>query len=95
MTGGESSLSISKMATSQQETGRSGLQSTPLQFNYNYQPLKDNQIRVLKLFPATKPEDGLAGELHHVELNPEIECEAVSYVWGQPVFPVVLTINDS
>lgn len=86
------------MDTAQQtreETGSSGPGESILRSKYEYQPLGEGQIRVLTLFPANKTEDDLHGELHHVQLSPELKFEAVSYVWGEPIFSVTLRISET
>jgi hypothetical protein len=86
------------MDTAQQtreETGSSGPGESILRSKYEYQPLGEGQIRVLTLFPANKTEGDLHGELHHVQLSPELKFEAVSYVWGEPIFSVTLRISDT
>ncbi|KAG4421121.1 hypothetical protein IFR04_005764 [Cadophora malorum] len=62
---------------------------------YSYQSLRAQEIRVLKLLPASSRDAILQGELVHVTLHRDLEFEAVSYVWGEPVFPITLKTGES
>jgi hypothetical protein len=47
-----------------------------------YQPLSgQREIRLLKLRPGLEL-DGISCELIHVDLDGELDFEAISYVWG-------------
>lgn len=61
---------------------------------YIYQPLGPGQIRLLRLTSSSSQE--LRGELCHTSLeqNPS-SFAALSYTWGDPVFPHSLLIGDS
>ncbi|KAF2177249.1 HET-domain-containing protein, partial [Zopfia rhizophila CBS 207.26] len=52
-------------------------------------------IRVLDLEPASSPNAGLCAALRLVRLADQPTYEAISYTWGQSVFPERLHIGGS
>ena len=54
--------------------------------------LYDDSIRLLKLFPASNDvnDQGLACTLEDCRLSDDLSYEALSYAWGQPIFPEML-----
>ena len=63
--------------------------------NYKYEQLETGNVRILKLLPAMNKTDELCGELQPYKLSTDLEFEALSYVWGEPIFPVSLRIGQS
>lgn len=60
---------------------------------YQHQPLEHNDsIRLLKLEPASMPTAELYGQLIHERLSANSAYAAVSYTWGDPIFPKVLNL---
>ena len=58
-----------------------------------------HEIRLLTLHPTTDESDRIRCSLSHAELNPENEAtapvyEALSYVWGEPIFSEPVLLND-
>lgn len=59
--------------------------------NYQYKMLPSNHsIRMLQLDPASDRGQDLQGTLFHVQLDKSPEYEAISYVWGRPIFDHML-----
>ena len=56
---------------------------------YKYKALGNNEIRVLH---AISDKD-LAFELKHVNLDTNPPYAALSYTWGEPVFPCVIKVD--
>ena len=54
--------------------------------------LYDDSVRLLKLFPASSDvnDQGLGCVLEDCRLSDDLPYEALSYAWGQPVFPELL-----
>ena len=54
--------------------------------------LYDDSIRLLKLFPASNDlsDQGLGCALEDCRLSNDLSYEALSYMWGQPIFPELL-----
>ncbi|KAI6370098.1 hypothetical protein MCOR25_004269 [Pyricularia grisea] len=70
--------------------------------NYFYKPLPLSSprsaarpFRLLRLLPATEAATPLQGELEHVDLSDAPRYEALSYVWGDPVFNHELHIIEN
>jgi hypothetical protein len=63
--------------------------------SYKHKALEDGEIRLLRLHPAAKAEEPLRGELSNSRLTPETQYEAISYVWGEPVFAHSLHLGDT
>ena len=60
---------------------------------YTYEKLKhERSIRLLVLKPASSSHDRLQCELREVLLSDEPRYEAISYCWGEPVFPEELDL---
>ncbi|KAI1069164.1 hypothetical protein LB507_006120 [Fusarium sp. FIESC RH6] len=58
-----------------------------------------HEIRLLTLHPASDENDQICCFLSHAELNPENVSaapvyEALSYVWGEPIFSEPILLND-
>lgn len=62
--------------------------------SYQYQPLRPDEIRLLKILPG-KPFVDLQCELLHVSLDATLTYEALSYTWGQNKESAELMIGDS
>ena len=54
--------------------------------------LHNDSVRLLKLFPASNDSDDqrLGCALEDCRLSDDLSYEALSYAWGQPVFPELL-----
>lgn len=70
--------------------------STDTPDRYGYEPLAEREIRVLYLEPGTFDQP-LRGRLQHVSLD-DVEqglhqYEAISYAWGEPIFPHSIVCN--
>jgi hypothetical protein len=62
---------------------------------YDYKLLDaSDSIRLLVLKPLSDEEVVLQAEIIHVRLADDPHYEALSYVWGEPVFPHVLHLED-
>ncbi|RBR07518.1 uncharacterized protein FIESC28_10599 [Fusarium coffeatum] len=58
-----------------------------------------HEIRLLTLHPASDENDQICCSLSHAELNPQNDStapvyEALSYVWGEPIFSEPILLND-
>lgn len=51
-------------------------------FSYQHFEYPKEQIRLLILHPAARPEDQIRCDLQHVHLTSNLEYEALSYTWG-------------
>jgi hypothetical protein len=61
---------------------------------FRYSPLEPNDIRLLELLPGAG-EDIIRCKIRHAPLNDrETVFEAISYVWGNPVFNHSIVIKD-
>lgn len=66
---------------------------TSEQPGYIFKPLQNsNSIRILRLEPG-RPNDDLHAQLLENHLSDHPDYEAVSYTWGEPVFPDTLMID--
>jgi hypothetical protein len=54
--------------------------------SYQHEALGEGEIRLLRLYPVAITEEKFRGELRNCRLTPDMQCEAISYVWGDPVF---------
>ena len=63
--------------------------------SYKHQALEDGEIRLLRLYPAATADEPLRGELSNSRLTPDLQYEAVSYVWGDPVFEHTLYLHET
>jgi len=61
-----------------------------------YDPLntKSNEIRLLRLYPASSLSAPLICDLIHEELKPGLPYEALSYTWGSSIRARSMTINS-
>jgi hypothetical protein len=49
---------------------------------YSYLPLKEGEIRLLKLFPSNDIADPILCHLHHIPIDDLPDYNALSYAWG-------------
>jgi hypothetical protein len=61
--------------------------------DFNYDPLRREDIRLLALYPGP-PDARLTGKLEHVQLDERIKYEALSYTWGEKESINQLHIGD-
>ena len=61
---------------------------------YEYKQLNDGEFCILKLLPAKEKADELRAELQCYTLSTDVDYEAVSYVWGEPIFTLPLRIGS-
>ncbi|KAM7187788.1 Heterokaryon incompatibility protein (HET) domain containing protein [Naviculisporaceae sp. PSN 640] len=60
-----------------------------------FQPCGFFWIRIIVLDPAEKDTDDLHCRIEHIELSKWPDYEAISYVWGEPVFSKLLHCEDT
>lgn len=65
----------------------------PIEKLYKYETLRPGKIRVLALSPA-KPNDHLRGTLEIVSIGKHPSYKAISYAWGDPIFPDTLFLPE-
>lgn len=59
---------------------------------YSYVPLRKGEIRVLHLDPASFDDPPVAKFKHGGLEDLEMDYEAISYAWGDPIFPQTISI---
>jgi hypothetical protein len=62
---------------------------------YQYKPLPTHDsVRILELQPSREIKSPLVCKFVHCQLSKLPRYEALSYTWGDPVFPKTLTVHD-
>jgi Heterokaryon incompatibility protein (HET) len=89
-----SSQEIESQTASENSEGKKTEEEESCCANYVYQPLNSNkevrEFRLLKLLPAMDFNDDIRCELLY---SPNIEYEALSYVWGDPDVTVPILLH--
>jgi hypothetical protein len=68
---------------------------TATKYVYDQLPIVPQTTRLLHLKPASSNAEELRASLVHADITqgPPLDYEALSYVWGDPVFPEVLHLD--
>ncbi len=69
----------------------SGVQVT----DFTHSPLLNSRsIRLLELQPSSDVSSDICCKIHHVVLDDEIKCKALSYVWGDPNVTLPILVDE-
>jgi hypothetical protein len=60
----------------------------------DFQPQSSFAIRIIELDPAEHTTDDLHCHIEHIDLSGRPDYNAISYVWGVPVFSKTLYCDD-
>ena len=66
-----------------------------METSFRYRPLKtgSNEVRLLRLHPASSFSAALICDIFHEELTPELTYEALSYIWISSTWSRSITLN--
>lgn len=59
---------------------------------YQYEPIRPDQIRILELWPGN-PSDALYGRLRSVSVSDNPGYYAISYAWGEPILSHTINLS--